>query len=47
MPMWVKGIGVLLLVLMIFSAKSNYSTRVMVFLAVATGLLYLGLKKKR
>jgi hypothetical protein len=47
MPIWVKGIGVLLLVLMVFSAKSDYNTRVMVFMGVAVALLYLGFRKKR
>ncbi len=47
MPIWVKGIGVLLLVLMVVAAKSDHSTRVMLFIAVAGALLYLGLRKKR
>lgn len=47
MPILVKGIGVLVLLLAVFSVKSDYSTRVMVFVAVAAGLLYLGLRKKR
>jgi hypothetical protein len=46
MPIWVKGIGVLLLVLMVVSAKSDYNTRVMIFFGVAVALLYFGLKKK-
>jgi len=47
MPIWVKGIGVLMLLLAVFSVKSDYSTRVMVFMVVAAGLLYFGLRKKR
>jgi hypothetical protein len=46
MPIWVKGIGVLLLALIVVSVKSDYSTRVMIFIAVAAALLYLGLGKK-
>lgn len=45
--LWVKGIGVLLLLLMVFAAKSSYSGRVLAFVIVAGGLLYLALNKKR
>ncbi len=41
--MWVKGIGLAVVLLMVISVKSSYSGRVMAFLAVSALLLYLGL----
>lgn len=45
--LWFKGIGVLLLLLMVFAVKSSYSGRVLVSLCLVAGLLYIGLNKKR
>jgi hypothetical protein len=45
--LWLKGIGVVLLLLMVFAVKSSYSGRVLVSLVLVGGLLYVGLSKKR
>ncbi len=45
--LWIKGIGGLVVLLMVFAAKSSYNARVFTFVAIAGGLLYLALNKKR
>lgn len=47
MTIWVKGIAVLLGLLIVVAFKSDYNTRAAIFVLIAGGLLYMGLKGRR
>ncbi|HMO18647.1 MAG TPA: hypothetical protein PKA63_11680 [Oligoflexia bacterium] len=47
MTMWMKGVAVLVGLLIVVAFKSDYNTRAAIFVLIAGGLLFLGLKGRR
>ena len=45
--MLIKGIGVVLLILMVASVKASYNARAMMFIFVVGAMLYVGLRRGR
>ena len=46
MQIWKYGIGILLVILVIWAIKASYQTRVLVSIGVIAALIFLGTKKR-